>query len=323
MKIKPTIGAALNFISRFPTAKLAPVRRLSKAPPLIRNNLADGSGSEWRLRKWHAWQPGCNWSVSLNASGIIAVDTDVKPGKVGRTSWDWLDIDHGWPPTARASTPSGGWHDYYLGPHTFALGFAPDIDSPNYTIIPGCSVRAKDGSVGSYRWMNNLPAVDAPQWLLDALAAKQSEALIQDVSEAVIDLDLPGNVLCATIYLKTEAPRSIMGQGGERTLLQVAMRLRDIGISFETAVDLIFTHYNTDEHCDPVWEGEELIQKVRNGYTYANKRRIGEGSALFEFGHDDFDPATYQRSRPTRRLDKKQRLALKRSEAMNALRNRT
>jgi hypothetical protein len=126
----------------------------------------------------------------------------------------------------------------------------------------------------------------APAWMLELLKRKQREKLVDDVSEAMIELDQPCNIVWATDFLKRDAPPSIEGDGGEFTLLKIAMSLRDNGISFERAVELICEHYNTEEHCKPTWDFDELNVKVRNGYSYASRRRIGEASAQAEFIND-------------------------------------
>ena len=116
---------------------------------------------------------GCNWGCALNKSGIICVDVDTKPGKDGQLTYDVLDLWEGWPQTFTVRTPSGGKHCYYTGPHTFALGehgFGEGVDSPNYTLIPGCTLPN-----GRYEIVNNMAMQPAPQWMLDLLQRKQTE----------------------------------------------------------------------------------------------------------------------------------------------------
>jgi hypothetical protein len=136
---------------------------------------------------------------------------------------------------------------------------------------------------GRYERVNDRAMAPAPQWLIDRLQTKQAEALIDDATEAVIGLDQVGNIAWALDHLKRDAPPSIEGSGGEFALLKIAMSLREMGISFQRAVELIHQNYNTPEHCNPTWDFDELTLKVRNGYTYANRRRIGEATAQAEF----------------------------------------
>jgi hypothetical protein len=292
MKLEPTIGYALAFTERLPQATLFPIFPGKKDPPMFKRNLTLASNSASFLKMWHRKFRRCNWGCALGKSGLIVADVDTKEGKQGQQTFDDLAMLYEWPETMAVRTPSGGRHLYYIGPHTFALnGLGPDIDVPNYTLIPGSVLEN-----GRYEFMNDLPAVSAPQWMLDLLAAKRNRAVLINTRPAVIDLDLAGNVAWAIHYLKNEAAPSIMGKGGEFTLLKVAMSLRDMGISQEMAVELINEHYNNEEHCDPPWwEGNELEQKIANAYAYASKTRMGERSPLFEFfaDDDDFDPARF------------------------------
>jgi hypothetical protein len=282
MKLEPTIGVALAYIERNPGRFLFPIYPQKKMPPLIKRNLADASNDPAQLRAWHGRWGGCNWGCALAKSNTVVVDVDTKPGKQGQLTWDVLDLWHGWPTTETVRTPSGGMHHYYDGPHTFALGkngFGNDCDSPNYTLIAGCMLEGG----GRYEYVTDHPSVPATSWMLELLKKKQREAIVTDVNAAVIDLDQPSNIAWAIDYLQRDAPPSIEEQGGEFALLKIAMTLRDNGISVETAVALINEHFNTEEHCNPTWDGDELTVKVRNGYTYANRRRMGEATAQADF----------------------------------------
>jgi hypothetical protein len=340
MKCEPTIGFALAYIERNPHRFLFPILPLAKTPPLIKRNLADASNDPKQLKEWHRRWSGCNWGCALAKSNVIVADVDIKPGKQGQQTYDWLDIMYGWPDTESIRTPSGGMHHYYDGPHSFALGksgFGEDVDSPNYTLIPGCVLEG--GS--RYEYMTDHPSAPAAPWMLELLKKKKHEALVTDVNERVIELDQPDNVLWAIDYLQHEAPPSIEGHGGEFTMLKIAMTLRDYGISFELGLELINDHFNIPEHCTPTWAADELSAKVRNGYTYPSVRKIGAATAEAEFADDDFevrpldkrtapivarqklerakaksDKASGIRPRKARHVDKKRRDALKRAAAM-------
>jgi hypothetical protein len=75
---------------------------------------------------------------------------------------------YGWPATEMTTTPSGGFHMVYEGwadashpAHIMALGengIGKDIDSPNYTLIPGCTFDDGTSYVG-----NDAEAVKCPR----------------------------------------------------------------------------------------------------------------------------------------------------------------
>jgi hypothetical protein len=101
---------------------------------------------------------------------VADVDTNPAKGKIGQKTFDGLDLVYGWPVTEMTTTPSGGFHMIYEGwdnddhpAHIMALGengIGKDIDSPNYTLIPGCTF--DDGT--SYV-SNGLDAVRCPEWI--------------------------------------------------------------------------------------------------------------------------------------------------------------
>ena len=145
--MRTSLDLALAYVAAHPTHKIFPIARGVKTPPTIKNNLSPdvASNDTEVITAWHDRWPGCNWGLALKASLVIVVDVDCKPGKHGQHTFDMLQLEHGWPKTLQASTPSGGRHYYFnatdVAKYVFALGtngFGRDIDSPNYVLIPGC-----------------------------------------------------------------------------------------------------------------------------------------------------------------------------------------
>ena len=147
--------------------------------------------------------------------------------------------------------------------------------------------------------------------------------------------------------MQHDAPRSVGGEGGEQTTLDVATVLKDYGISESTALELMAEFYNVPDKCDPIWSMDEtppedsLPVKVHNAYTYKRNIAPGASTAEAEFADDDFevmpldkrkaaivarqklerakakaDEANGIRPRKPRRMDNKRRNALKRAAAM-------
>jgi hypothetical protein len=202
---------------------------------------------------------------------------------------------------------SGGFHLWYRGPHLYRLGLKktchPDVDFAQYLMLPGGPPR-KNG--GRYEWMNELPIAAAPQWIYDMVAADRGRKRVgrSPTSEGqpfveeegidqtpVIPLDLPQHIAWAVNYLRRDAPPSHAGDGGEWAVFKIAATLKDHGISYEKAVELINNIYNNEAHCKPPWsDGVELRAKIANGYRYANKRCApGGATALYEFQGDEVD----------------------------------
>jgi hypothetical protein len=239
--------------------------------------------SYWTNKLGHP--PG--WGVAPALSGIVPVDVDVKEGKPGQRYFDWFDLAYGWPETLRSQSPSGGFHLWYRGPHVYALGTStsnhPGIDFAQYLVLPGS--RRRDGRM--WRWTNDAPIAPAPQWLFEIARRKDRVSVAQ---RAMIELDLPANIQWAKHYLRHDAPLSNLGDGGEFAVFDVAATMKDHGISFETAVDLMIEIYNTEEHCNPVWDDlDEFRAKIANGFKYATRFAPGEDTAQANFFNDDVD----------------------------------
>jgi hypothetical protein len=288
MILLSTLELALDYLALNPGRYLFPIKALAKFPPLVQDNLAgNASNDPEQIRAWHKKWPGCNWGVAHRKSNLLVadVDTNAAKKKVGQQTYDLLDLEYGWPDTEITTTPSGGHHHIYEGPHIFALGkygLGEDIDSPNYTLIAGCTFKDGTSYVG-----NGKVAVSTPQWIYDLIG--RAKVRIASVDETVVDLDKPENVAWAKDYLRSDAEPSIEGKGGEHQTLKVAMSLRDNGISESLAVELMNDFYNVPGLCEPEWELEELTKKIQNAYAYANLSKAGGKTAEADFGDDDSD----------------------------------
>jgi hypothetical protein len=295
-----SLDFALKWLAAHPQSHLFPILRYQKQPPLIKNNLDGASNDPEQIKKWHAKNPGCNWGLALKKSGFIVVDVDRKDGKVGEETFDDLDMIYGFPPTLKVRSPSGGWHLYYNAtaevPHQYAQGkhgFGPDVDSTNYVMLPGCFV-SEPGSVGDYEIIEESPIVDAPAWFGNFLK-RPTPVEARDIP--VVELDQQGSIDWAVRYLTNDAPPSIEGKGGEKTLLDVAAVLKDRGISEQMAVELLDKHYNVPGKCEPMWEVGEgppqdrLDVKVHNAWVYLNENAPGSDTPEAEFSGDPLDDA--------------------------------
>jgi hypothetical protein len=252
--------------------------------PLLTDWPRRATCSRGRIRRQHdyfwkalGYEP--YWGVAPGLSGILPVDVDVKNGKLGQQTYDWFEIEYGWPPTLMSSSPSrGGFHCWYYGPRLYSLGRSssphPGVDFAPYLVLPGGPPRKKDGR--RYEWINDLPIATAPSFPYEIVEAwrssrhrpvrpresKPRESKSRLVSSSgilapvaddapVIALDQPRTIERAKHYLQADAPPSHEGDGGEFAVFLVAARLKDFGISYPVACDLMDEIYNNEAHCKP------------------------------------------------------------------------
>lgn len=108
------------------------------------------------------------------------------------------------------------------------------------------------------------------------------------------DVDTEAAITRAIDYCTYQHKPSVEGQGGDNTTYQLFTRLRDMGITEDTAVELLYEHYN--ERCEPPWDYEDLVRIASHAYVYA-KEPLGIMSAHADFKHDDeeaYDPEILQ-----------------------------
>ena len=289
-----TLDIALECLKQHPSWFLFPIKRLEKTPPCFNDNLRLASNDPEQIRKWYKLYPGCNWGVSLAKSKLVCVDVDQKPGKFGAQTLDALELERGiLPDTFVVRTPSGGLHLYFNEAngvvHQMRVGaFGRDVDSTNYTLIPGCwlSTSATQG----YEIINNVPVADTPEWFKEYLGAPVAKESDQT---PVIEQDTDDITARAIFYLQNDAKPSLQGQNGEFALLITAGVLKDMGISQEAAVDLLNEYYNVPGKCEPQWEinegavADRLDMKVANAWNYLKNTKPGALSPQAEFGGRD------------------------------------
>lgn len=128
-------------------------------------------------RDFQRW-PNANVGIPTGAdAGFWVVELDTPKGHAvdGIASLHMLEEKHGkLPPTLMAASPSGSLHHYFKWPDAVV------IKNSASGIGPGIDVRGEGGMViappsvrgdGDYRWLNDNPIADAPQWLIDAAVA--------------------------------------------------------------------------------------------------------------------------------------------------------
>jgi hypothetical protein len=142
------------------------------------------------------WTQHPEWNLGIatgRASGIFVVDIDPHAG--GLESGKALAIEHRWSSdeTYRVKTGSGGFHLYYR---------MPDWDLGNSVgkLAPGIDIRAIGGQVvappsvstkGTYEIVHDVPIIDAPDWLLEAIRPTENTTRLtlgQGAAKTLADL---------------------------------------------------------------------------------------------------------------------------------------
>lgn len=247
------------------------------------------------IRQWWAKWPQALICLNCGASGIAAIDCDVKDGKDGIGVLRRVrDLNGPIPKTLTQRTPSGGLH----------LIFHGIIKTTQSVIGDGIDTRGVGGMIvlapSAGYTMSDRPIATLPQWLADLAGRIVNHP--EQSQDPVIELDLPGNVAWATDFVKTCAP-SIQYQGGEKHLFRIAAVLKDRGIGESTAVDLLFRYFN--DRCQPPWDGidgrteDRLDVKVHNAWLYLKSVRPGERTAAADFANDVEEPWTDPQPHPT------------------------
>jgi hypothetical protein len=319
-----SLALALSYLERhLYTRYLFPIKKGKKFPPLIRNNLEDASNDPAQIAAWVKQFGQVNWGVAHRKSKLLVadIDTNEAKGKTGQLTYDMLEMLYGWPETETTTTPSGGFHKIYEGwadenhpEHIMALGengIGKDIDSPNYTLIPGCTFDDGTSYVG-----NDAPAVRCPEWIYDTIKTAKTKSRITDAGEVVVELDQPANIELAIDFLKNDAEPAIQGQGGDINTYKTAAYLKDLGISPQLAPELLNEYYNP--RCQPPWDMDDLVKKVASAFAYTNLSKAGGKTAEADFSDDPPEPITPMGNKKKIAAQRKERTQARAREAAKA-----
>lgn len=140
--------------------------------PRTKNGVHDASTDEAKIRRWWDIWPGANIGVATGKeAGFFALDVD--PLRCGAETLASLQTKHGrLPDTRSAATGGDGVHylfkypDFPMKNFTGALGPGLDIKGEGGAIVVAPSLHA---SGKRYRWKNDAPIANAPEWLLRLL----------------------------------------------------------------------------------------------------------------------------------------------------------
>jgi len=179
--------------------------------PLTKNGFKDASKSPDAVRKTFAKHKNPNIGLATGeVSGVAVIDVDIKKGAKGRESLGQLK---GLPPTLTVTTPSGGWHLYYLHPEgglRSKNGILPGIDlkaDGGYVLAAGSSIDGKP-----YEYQDPEASISAlPPDILEQL--RNSIGKSRKASEPVSAAIAEGNRNAKLASLAGTLRRKGLGQG--------------------------------------------------------------------------------------------------------------
>lgn len=272
MKKESAIAAARSGFRVFPCVPNG------KTPLFEQNWKQIATTDEAIIAQWWDDNPNANPAIALDANHVV-VDID----KGGEAAIDTLDM-LGLPDTLTVTTPSGGRHIYLTTdkPYGNRAKTIPDLPGCDlrggngYVLAPGASIDGKPYAVVG----NPATPTACPDWLHEMLRKQPREIPHSDIP--LVELDRPENLERAKKWLVDGAPDAVEGAGGDTTTYSVAARLRDFGLSQQTALELMLDCWN--ERQSPPWMPDDLAVKVDNAFRYATGAWGGQSAAA------DFEP---------------------------------
>lgn len=273
------------------------------------------SQDEATIRGWFRERPTMNYGVCGGLTGAeidLDMPTALKPDKQdGMAVFSELEseqeMDDWLCDTFEVETPSGGRHKYVKTgfPTSNAHSFPKGIDvrgSVGYVVGPGSILieglcNPKD-TPGVYRVVNSTPPKKAPEWVelrFNHVRQKDSD------QSAVTEMDTESIIQYCRSWLKNQEP-AVEGAGGQTTTFQLFLWLREFGLSYGKALELIMEPGGWNERCQPLWTEGELRRHhspLDNAYHYAQNRPgsrapdllmgMAERAGLLD-GYEVFDP---------------------------------
>jgi hypothetical protein len=154
--------------------------------PLTKNGFKDATTDPATIQRW--WRKNSTALIGIPmgwASGFFCVDLDRKPPppgeqmKDGVKTWAEWEAEHGKTETLSAETPSGGQHrifKYREGVRNIGLDkLGPGIEikgEGGYIIVAPSRIPGYRSE--NYRWLNDAPIAEAPDWLLEKIFAERA-----------------------------------------------------------------------------------------------------------------------------------------------------
>jgi hypothetical protein len=247
-----------------------------------------------QIREWFSGSGSdCNIGLACG-DGVLAVDIDCKDGRDGFASLLVLDLPFEALTTLTTRTPSGGKHLFFR---------APDVANGVNRLGPGLDIRSRGGYVvaagselpnGRYTIDNEASILDAPPLLLAALGAPKDRV----AGAAIGTEDTPEQIEFAIHRLSVEVEAPARGSRND-ALFRAACAVKDIGVSCDTARELILLHWNP-RLAEPLNEAE-IEKTVGSAYDNGLLPQGAASPAALTAGMDlsVFEPVAKAQATPT------------------------
>lgn len=242
--------------------------------PAIKQWPDKATTDEAQIRRW--WPNGSERNIGVaTGQGLVVLDVDVKNGAKGAESYAALDLVHEFPETYTVTTPTGGKHAYFRSDadvrnSASKIGAGIDIrGTGGFVVGPGSSL----GEASYCACSDTVPVHELPASVatMAGLSSRADGAGDRQTSPSKVELDTPQAQSRAADYLLNAEP-AIEGAGGDHHTFKVICAVKDLGITPETALDLLCSLWN--DRCSPPWQPEDLQAKIHNAYEYG-ERPIG------------------------------------------------
>lgn len=289
---KKLLNAALRSANT-DALRIFPAKPNAKTPAIAKWPERATTSSETLTRLWELedFNPAvaCGFTKRIVINGVevdvylVVVDYDMKPGQLGAKALARHTL-LGLADTRTIQTPNG-IHKYYWSlrpiPNSQSR-IAPNVDVRGvrgYVIGEGAIIEGVEyHRVGEFDEIAFMPAE------LETAAAKGDPAQQNESTnnkQPIGELDRPEAIETVKRWIINHAPEAIEGSGGDQATYRVAAHIKDLGISEEKCLDLMFDNWN-EQKAIPPWAFDALRTKVRNAYAYG-QNAPGAASALNEF----------------------------------------
>lgn len=231
--------------------------------PTTAHGFHDATTDLAQIDAWWQAMPDANVAFCPHTIGWSIVDAD---GPDGLAAYEAL----GAPQTYEVTTPRGGKHFYFEGelPQTAwtprnprCLGNHLDTRGVgSYALLPPSVVAGRPYVLSADRDLAPVPA----EWQARLTVRAQQAVASVDA------LDLLGNVQRARTLLESYVEQgkvAVEFQGGDDTTYQVACEVLNLGLSPETATDIMAEVWYP--HCVPNYRPEFIAEKVEHAARYA------------------------------------------------------
>lgn len=245
--------------------------------PASANGIKDATLDREQIKAWWKDDPDANIAVHAGP-GYVWFDLDVKDGDGIQSLANYLGVDK-WDiedQTFTIRTASGGLHLYYKceGEIGDRVGVIASVDirgAGGYVVGAGSNIGDKFYEVICNKPINPLP-IKLKQ-LAESARKKQDQ-------KQQVESDLDSNIIRAREYLK-HRKIAVDGKGGNAHTYVTCCHLKDIGLSAETAFELITEPDGWNDRCDGPWELPELQTLLDNAFKYGKDRPGSKASEGF------------------------------------------